>query len=152
MEKQEFKIKINAPKEKVWKVLWEDSSYRQWTSVFAEGSYAVTDWKEGSKVLFLTGKGEGMVSKIETKRQNEFMSFKHLGAVKNGVEDVDSEQSKQWSGAHENYTLKEANGVTELKVEMDITDDFKDYFMKTWPKALDQVKELSEKSLQQVKV
>ena len=32
---------INAPKEKVWKVLWDDSSYRKWTSVFMEGSYVV---------------------------------------------------------------------------------------------------------------
>jgi hypothetical protein len=145
MEKKEFKISINAPKEKVWKILWEDTSYRKWTGVFSEGSYAVTDdWKEGSKVLFLDGKGQGMVSKIEKNRPNEFMSIKHLGTVKNGVEDMDSEQTKQWAGAKENYTLKEAGGITTLAVEMDITDEYKGYFMNTWPKALEQIKTLSE--------
>jgi len=145
MEKKEFKISINAPKEKVWKILWDDPSYRKWTSVFSEGSYAVTDdWKEGSKVLFLDGKGQGMVSKVETNRPNEFMSLKHLGTLKNGVEDLDSEQTKQWAGAKENYALTEGGGVTTLTVEMDITDEYKDYFMNTWPKALEQVKILSE--------
>ena len=144
MQKINFSTSINASKEKVWKVLWDDSSYRKWTRVFSEGSYAVTDWKEGSKVLFLSANGEGMVSKIEMKKPNEFMSFKHLGTVKNGVEDLDSEQTKQWSGAMENYTPREADGSTTLTVEMDVTDDFKDYFMNTWPGALEEVKLLSE--------
>ncbi len=61
METKEFKISINAPKEKVWDVLWNDPFYRAWTSVFAEGSHAETDWKKGSKVLFLDNKGRGMV-------------------------------------------------------------------------------------------
>ncbi len=144
MEKMNFSTSINAPKDKVWKTLWEDTSYRKWTSVFSEGSCAVTDWQEGSKILFLDGKGSGMVSQIESIRPNEFMSFKHLGEVKNGVEDTDSEGVKAWAGAHENYTLKETNGITTLVVEMDIVEDFKDYFIKTWPKALEQVKALSE--------
>jgi hypothetical protein len=29
---------------------------------------------------------------------------------------------------------------------MDSTDEFKDYFLKTWPLALEKVKELSEKN------
>ena len=145
MEKKEFKISINAPKEKVWKVLWDNASYPKWTSAFSEDSHAVTDnWKEGSKVLFLDGKGNGMVSKVEANKPNEFMSFKHLGDVKNGVEDINNEQQNQWSGAHENYTLKETGDVTTLTVEMDITDEYKDYFMNTWPKVLEQVKILSE--------
>ena len=144
MEKMSFSTSINAPKEKVWKILWGDDTYRKWTSAFAEGSHAVTDWKEGSKVLFLDGKGSGMVSKIESKKQNEFMSFKHLGEIKDGIEDTTSEKVTAWAGALENYTLKEANGITRLTVTMDIADDFKDYFMKTFPKAMDQVKILSE--------
>ncbi len=74
------------------------------------------------------------------------MSFKHLGMVKNGVEDLSSEQIKEWSGALENYRLKTLEGKTELVVDMDMTDEFKDYFINTWPKALDKVKELAEKN------
>lgn len=144
MEKLQFSAKINAPKEKVWKTLWEDATYRKWTSVFSPTSYADTDWKEGSKVLFLDSKGDGMVSKIETNRPNELMSFKHLGEVKNGVEDTESDKVKGWAGAMENYTLKEADGLTELLVEMDMNEEYKDMFIGMFPKALEQVKVLSE--------
>jgi hypothetical protein len=145
MEKMNFSISINAPKEKVWRTLWDDSSYRKWTSVFAEDSSVETDnWKEGTKVLFGDGKGNGMVSMVAANRPNEFMSFKHLGVVKDGKEDTTSEKVNEWAGVTENYTLKGNNGNTELFVEMDITDEYKDYFLKTWPQALDKIKELSE--------
>ena len=146
MEKNEFKILIDAPPEKVWNMLWNDASYPQWTSAFAEGSKVETDWKEGSKVLFLDGKGQGMISIIAKKKPNEFMSFKHIGTVNNGVEDLDSPQTKEWAGALENYTLKNTGGKTELVVDMDMTEEYKDYFIKTWPMALDKVKELAEKN------
>jgi hypothetical protein len=144
MEKQEFKIAIDAPREKVWKVLWTDDSYRAWTAPFSEGSHAVTDWKKGSKVLFLDGKGAGMVSTIDESIPNQYMSFKHLGVVKDGIEDTDSAEVKGWAGAHENYTLNDLQGKTELVVDMDINDEFKDYFSATFPKALQKVKELAE--------
>lgn len=145
METLSFSIKINAPKEKVWNVLLEDKTYRVWTAEFSPGSHAVTDWQEGSKTLFLGANGNGMVSTIVKNMHNEFLSIKHLGNVKDGAEDFDSEEAKEWSGAMENYTLKQTDGVTELKVDMDIADRYNDYFSKTWPKALKKVKELSEK-------
>lgn len=145
MQKINFSVSINAPKEKVWNVLWDHSSYRKWTSAFSESSDVVTDnWKEGSKVLFVDANGSGMVSKVAANKPNEFMSFKHLGEVKNGVEDTTSEKVKDWAGSTENYTLTETAGITELGIEMDITDEFKDMFMDMWPKALNLVKNLSE--------
>src|SRR6476661_8328032 len=102
MEKMQFSIDIQAPKEKVWKILWDDASYRDWTRFFGEGSYAVTDnWKEGSKVLFLGADGRGMVSKVAANRPNEYMSFEHLGIVQNGLEDTSSEKIQGWKGALE---------------------------------------------------
>jgi Activator of Hsp90 ATPase homolog 1-like protein len=152
MEKMNFNVVINASPEKVWKVLWTDDTYRKWTSAFAAGSYAVTDWKQGSKVLFLDGSGHGMVSKIAENRPNEYMTIEHLGEVKDGIEDTSSDRIKQWAGSHENYTLKKINlpagqaGVkTELSIDMDITDEFKEMFSKIWPVALANVKKLSEK-------
>ena len=144
MERKSFSIRVNASREKIWDVLWSDGSYRQWTSVFAEGSRAETDWKKGSKVLFHDGKGDGMVSTIIENIPNEFMSIKHLGEVKNGIEDTASEKVKQWAGAMENYTLTEVDGKTELNVDMDIAEEYKDYFLTTWPKALEKIKELAE--------
>ena len=137
---------IDASPANVWDVLWGDETYREWTAVFAPGSGVKTDWKEGSKVLFLDGEGNGMVSRIARKKVNELMSFEHLGEVHDGVEDLTSEKVSAWAGAMENYYLKEVQGRTELTVEMDITDDFKEYFTTTWPKALEKLKSAAEKS------
>jgi hypothetical protein len=144
MQKLEFKVLINTPAEKVWNILWGDESYPQWTSVFSESSRVETDWNEGSKVLFLDGKGQGMISIIAEKKQNQFMSFKHIGVVNNGVEELDSPQTKGWAGALENYTLTPLNGKTELRIDIDTIEEYKDYFLTTWPKALEKVKELAE--------
>lgn len=146
MERTQFKISIDAPREKVWDILWSESTYPEWTSAFSEGSRAETDWKKGSKVLFLGSSNEGMVAKIEDNIPNEFMSIRHVGVVKDGVEDLTSSQAQEWSGSLENYTLRNVNNKTELVVEMDITDEYRDYFNTTFPKALGKVKELAEKT------
>ena len=147
MEKLFFTNNIQASKEKVWDVLWGDSSYRQWTSVFCEGSHAITDWKEGSKVLFVDENGSGMVSMVAGNRPYEYMGFKHLGEVKNNVEDTTSEKIKEWAGGMEEYQLTENDGTTQLTVTMDSVESFKDYFMNTWPKAMEAIKNLAEGKL-----
>ncbi|HZB14483.1 MAG TPA: SRPBCC domain-containing protein [Chryseolinea sp.] len=144
MERHQFKTTINAPREKVWEILWGDETYPQWTSAFSEGSQVQTDWKKGSKVLFLDGKGDGMVSVVADNIANEFMSFKHLGMLNNGKEDLETAKQKGWSGAIENYTLKTVNGQTELTIDQDVEADYKEYFLSTWPKALEKLKTLAE--------
>lgn len=145
MEKHQFNATIDAPKEKVWEILWGKETYPAWTAAFSEGSMAQTDdWKKGSKVLFTDGKGSGMVAIIEDNRPNEFMSFKHIGMINDGVEDTESDKVKEWAGSHENYTLKEENGKTALTVDMDISKEWLEYFEKTWPVALENVRRLSE--------
>eukprot|EP01035_Chromulina_nebulosa_P041753 gene41753-56529_t len=115
MKKLEFEITVNAPREKVWGLLWADASYQEWTSIFSEGSRAVTDWQTGSQVLFVNADNDGMLSMIAQNIPNEYMSIKHLGMVKNGVEDLEDEKAKEWHGAMENYTLTDINGDTHLK-------------------------------------
>jgi uncharacterized protein YndB with AHSA1/START domain len=144
MRRLAFSITISAPKEQVWRAMLQDATYRRWTSAFQEGSYAVTDWKEGSKALFLTPAGDGMVSRIVAHRPNEFLSIKHLGTVKDGVEDTESAEGKTWAEALENYTLREVNGSSTLTVEMDVNDEYRSYFEETWPQALNKLKEISE--------
>ncbi len=144
MTKQTFNTTINASRRKLWQVLWDEATYRQWTAVFDEGSHAVTDWQEGSKVLFLGADGGGMVSRIAVNQPYETMSFQHLGVVKDGVEDTDSEETQQWAGATENYHLRAVDGQTELTVEMDISDEYRAMFENTWPKALEKIKALAE--------
>jgi hypothetical protein len=144
VQKLNFTIDIQASKEKVWQTLWNDETYRQWTTAFCDGSYAVTDWKEGSKVHFLDPNGQGMYSLIEKVIGNEFISFKHLGALKDKIEQPIDEAAKQWSGCYENYSLTESDGITTLSVEVDSVEQYLDFFNEKFPAALQNVKELSE--------
>ncbi|MBL6445435.1 SRPBCC domain-containing protein [Fulvivirga sp. 29W222] len=142
MKRVSFQISIGASVERVWEVLWGDDYYQRWFSVFMEGSYAETDWNEGSKVLFLTPEGEGMVSTIKIKKPYKHMVFQHLGTVSKGEEDLDNE----WAGAIESYTL-ESNGGTKLTVEVDTIEKYREYFEKVWPVAMERIKELAEKEV-----
>jgi len=146
MTKKSWSITIDAPKEKIWRTLWDDATYRQWTSPFSETSYAVSDWQEGSKALFLDGTGAGMVSRVVVHRPNEFISIQHLGFVKDGVEDTTSESVKDWAGVHENYTLTEADADEGmlLTVELELDEKHESMFDIMWPKALHILKDLAE--------
>ena len=104
-----------------------------------------SDFKVGGRTLFLGSEGNGMVSTIDQMIENKIMSFKHLGMIKDGIEDFESEEVKKWSGLLETYILESSENKTILSVEMDLADDYKDYFMEAFPKALNIVKELSEK-------
>lgn len=46
-------ITINAPREKVWHVLWDDASYRDWCSLFSAGSFFDGKLELGEKIRFL---------------------------------------------------------------------------------------------------
>jgi len=144
MKTLKYSIKINAPKEKVWDVLWSKEMYPKWTSVFAKDSNAISDWKEGSSILFTDGKGNGMYSIIEKKVQNKQMTFNHIGVLKDGEELPFDDKTKSWTNSIEDYQLEEVKGITTLKVSMDTLDEYSDYFAETFPKALKKVKELSE--------
>lgn len=135
---------INAPKEKVWKVLLTDESYRQWAATFMEGSHVITDWKEGSKALFLGSDNTGMVSRIKKHIPAEVITIQHLGVVKDDKEDYNSDEAKAWHGTEETYLVSEENGKTRLEIDQDVTNEYKDYFDKAWERALEKIKELSE--------
>ena len=145
MQKEKFSIMIHAPREKVWQVLWGKSTYPVWTEPFGAGSRVETDWQEGGRVLFLSGENDGMIARIAKKNDNEFMSFEHLGMIdKDGNEDFDSEKVKPWAGSREDYRLTENDGKTELEVELDVDDSYKDFFQDSFPRALQRIKELSQ--------
>ena len=140
MKKLEFSIEIQAPKEKVWDALWTDENYRNWTSVFMEGSYAESDWQEGSKIHFLSPGQKGMFGIIEKLVPFEKMYFLHKGEIKEGKE----QETTYGDDAIERYDLSENNGVTTLTATMNAPEEYIGYFASTFPKALEKVKEISE--------
>lgn len=135
---------IDAPVANVVASMIDPDGYRDWTSVFAEGSYYEGSWQQGDTIRFLSPKGEGIVAEIAEHRPNAFISIRHLGFTANGVDDFDSEAVRAWAPAYENYTFEPTATGTTLTVELDVTEDFEKYMTDTWPKALDRLKALCE--------
>lgn len=151
MSKVTFTVDIRAPKQKVWEIMLNDETYRQWTDAFHPGSYYEGSWDKGSTIRFLAedgGETGGMVSKIVENIPYEFLSIEHLGEVIDGQDDVSSENARQWAGAHENYTLTENNGVTTVMVDLEsqhVAPEMTAMLEGMWPPALQKLKEIAEK-------
>jgi hypothetical protein len=144
VKKIQFSARIAAPRPLVWDTLLGPETYRDWTSAFEEGSYYEGSWDEGQKIRFMAPDGKGMVARVAKNRLHEFLSLQHLGFIKDGVEDTESEAVRAWAPAYENYTFRDTGGATELTIDLDVTPDFEGYMLKTWPKALARLKDLCE--------
>lgn len=144
MQKLTFSELINAKPAQVWHALWDDANYRNWTTAFHEGSYAESDWNEGSDIRFLGPGGGGMFSRIAEKKDNERMSFEHLGVVKDFVNQPPTEETKKWTGGRETYVLKAVDGQTQLDIDLDAPDDFAEYFKESFKKAIATIKQIAE--------
>lgn len=150
MQKLQYSIDINAPRETVWHSMLDDATYREWTEVFSKGSYYKGSWEQGSKILFLGpdpegGSEGGLVSEIAENRPYEFVSIKHVGIVANGVEDTTSDEAKKWTPAYENYSFIDKNGATELQVELEVDVEHSNAFDKMWPEGLQRLKSIAER-------
>jgi uncharacterized protein YndB with AHSA1/START domain len=145
MNPMHFSITINAPGERVWNTMLQQETYRIWTAEFCAGSCYEGSWEQGETIRFLGPDGSGMTSVIAENKPYQFISIKHQGIVKNGIDDRESAEAKAWSNSYENYAFDERGGLTELKVEMSaIPADFAQYMTDTWPKALARLKTICE--------
>ena len=136
-------IEINAPKEKVWQVLTNETYYLQWYALFCEGTTAITDWKEGSKIIFAAN-GMGLIGKIAVYRPNEELLIEMTGILQNGVEDYDSPAAKNTLQANEHYLLTEKDGKTVLETSADIDEEYYEQTSASWDAAKEKIKQLAE--------
>ncbi len=140
-----FSAQINAPREKVWDVMLNEATYREWTSVFMPGSYYQGDWSEGSKMLFLgPGKeGEkegGMAAIVKENRPEEFISLTYGAEIHNGIE------VPMKGEGFENYSLEDKDGGTMVSVDLlNLPDEYAGMFDEAWPKALELLKQIAER-------
>jgi hypothetical protein len=151
MQKLQFKKEINAPSHKVYETMLglnEKNTYQHWTAAFNPTSTYEGDWQKGSKMYFIgvdeNGKKGGMVSKIEELHPSKFVSILHYGFLDGDTEITTGEQVEKWTGGLENYSYEESNGITTVIVDIDVIDEYLDYFNSTYPIALDKLKEICE--------
>jgi hypothetical protein len=151
MKKLTLDILINTSPEQVWDSIVNDTKYRAWTTVFQESSCFEGGWNKGDAIRFVAfdneGVKQGMISEIAESIYPNYISIKHLGYITNGVEDISSEAVKKWAPSFENYTFEKINNnTTRFQLDMDVTEEYYDMFLKLWPPALTKLKEISEAS------
>lgn len=151
MQKIVFKKDINTTAQKVYETMLglnDKSTYEHWTSAFNPTSTYEGNWEIGNKIYFVgvdeNGKKGGMVSRIEDNQPSKFVSIQHYGILDGENEVTTGEQVEKWTGGHENYTFQEINGKTTVTVEIDVIEEYLDYFKDTYPKALDKLEEICE--------
>ncbi len=143
-----FETRIDAPAVRVYETMLDDQHYREWTKPFNPTSRFIGKWEKGSKIHFL-GTGEngeegGMVSFIKENLHGKFVSIAHAGILHKGEEVFDGPDVDKWKGFLENYTFKEISGTTLLSIDTDTPPEYVDYFLETWPIALQVLKEICE--------
>lgn len=144
MKKLHFSIRIDAPRDRVWDAMLTKSSYEIWTTPFCEGSTFEGSWAEGGRMHFLAPGGDGMVSVIAVNRPHEYLSIRHIGVLKSGVEITESDEVKAWEGAHENYEFRSVGGRTEVHIEQDMLEEYEQFMSEAWSAALAKLKGLCE--------
>lgn len=151
MKKKQYSIHINAPVEKVFTAmlgLEDKSTYEAWTALFNPSSTFEGSWDKGGKIYFVGsdehGNRGGMIAEIEEHIPNKFISIRPYGILEGTKEIISGEKVDSWVGGHENYTFSAKDGVTTVLVEIDVVDEYTDYFNNTYPNALEKLKEICE--------
>lgn len=141
MKEMQFEIEIEAPKEVVWRTLWQDETLRQWAGIIDPGTHMVGELKRGNQVQYISGNGYGVTSLVEQLIESELLVLKH----KSDTQDSGTRtRGDEWTGGVETYKLTEKDGVTTLITTFDVPLELEDYFKTAYPKALDKVKTLAE--------
>lgn len=150
MKKMNMEIEIDASNEKVWASIVEVNFYRLWAKEFMEGSYFEGGWNKGDSIQFLAvneaGNKEGMVSEIAESDYPKYISIRHLGYIMDSVIDTTSDLVKAWAPSYENYTLEAlSDQKTKFKLDMDVEDQYYDMMLEMWQRAMQQLKQVSER-------
>ena len=142
MKEMQFQVEIHATKEKVWDTLWQDETLRQWAGIIDPGTYMVGELEEGNEVQFISGNGYGVTTLVEEMTPGESLLFRHQADTQGTGK---QEREKQWTGGKESYSLSEKDGTTTLTATFDVPPELEEYFKVNYPKALNRVKELTER-------
>lgn len=85
-----------------------------------------------------------MSAEISENRKHEVLSIRHLGYVFDGVEDSTSAVVRIWAPVYETYRFEAVPGGTRVTVEQEVLVGSDGFMNRTWPRALEALKELCE--------
>lgn len=148
----QFSININAPAATVYDKMLGRETFKLWTSVFNpssdfEGSDMEGSWEKNSKILFVgtdkDGKRGGMIGYIRENTPNRYVSIEYVGILDGENEITEGPAAESWQG-FENYTFEGHNGSTTVTVDIDVNEEMVEFFRKTYPEALEKLREICE--------
>lgn len=139
-----YKIEIQAGQDKIWESLWNKENYTKWTKPFSEGLYFKTEsFSEGSEIRFFAPNGDAMISNIINLQPKEYVAFEHLSMMHNG-EISSFNKDGETNQYFESYRLIENKNSVTLIAKVNTLESEEKSMNKTFSKALQIVKELSE--------
>lgn len=126
----------------------DKQTYGEWVAAFGPGSSYEGNWQKGTRIRFVgkdeNGKVQGVFAEIKENIPGQFVSIHHLGMIDDDKEITEGPELEKWKNNMENYTFEEKNGITTVKVEVDLPESDAHYFTDMWPEALKKLKEISE--------
>ena len=143
MKEIQFSIEIHATSERVWDTLWQDETLREWAGVIDPGTYMVGDLQEGNEVQFISASGYGVTSLVEKLVAGAFVLLRHRADTQ---DDGQRKREQEWTGGEESYSLTEEGNTTTLTVAFDVPPELEAEFQVNYPKALERVKALAERT------
>lgn len=143
MQTLEFSIRIESTAEKLWDCLWHRDNYRRWTAVFCAGSdYATDHFATGSKIHLFAPNGDGLYSILDQVVPGRLLVFRHLGELKAFKEQP--ADASLWTEALERYEISTQPQGVMLRVQVDTLEPYVEMMQKTFPIALQEVKQMAE--------
>lgn len=138
-------IEIAAPAAKIWDLMWNAESYRDWTQFFGGSGVYESDWQVGGRTVFWDHERQnGMVATIESLNKPTEVIFKHIGLIENGEEFRQTKEVLEWSGAQERYFLTELDGYTKMTAEINTMPEHEQHMRDGLVKGFDRIKQLAE--------
>ena len=77
MKNIEYKIHINAPKQKVWETMIKPDTYKKWVAVGWPNSFYEGEWGKSEKIKFVSKDGSGTLALIEVFKPYEYFCETH---------------------------------------------------------------------------
>lgn len=148
MERLNFEIQIKTSPEKLFQVLFEPDSFAQWSKAFDPQSHVEGSWETGSLMRFLTYDSEnqlcGLICYVRENIPHRKIHLDHVGVLQNGQEIFEGPEVESLKGASEIYHILPQGDHCLLQIESDAFDNLQDFFLDTWPVALQKIKALCE--------
>ncbi|HEX2608262.1 MAG TPA: SRPBCC domain-containing protein [Flavisolibacter sp.] len=147
MKKLEFKVAINAPREKVWNTMIQPDTYKEWTAASWPGSFYKGQWQQEHTLDFISEDGSGTRVLLKEVHYPALIRSQHVALLQTGsVADTTSDVAKNWIGTTEDYNFTERDGATELVVSLNAEAQWEKMFDEGFPPALNKLKEICERA------